>query len=317
MYGRQRGGTAIHEDNTMVDKSTATTAADRLLVLAPGLFVLLWSTGWISARYIVGTVEPLTFLVWRFGLSALVLAALVQATGAGWPRRPREFAHMLFSGVLIQALYLGAVWWAVAHGVPTGVSGLIAALQPIFTALLAPAILGEIISRRQWGGILLALAGIALVLSPKLTGLSADALRLAAVPIAINVMGMAAVTLGSFYQKRFIPTAHLLTSTTFQNVGALCAILPIAMLTETLVMRWTPVTIAVMAWSVVGLSIGATMLFFWMIRRGAVSRAASLIYLIPPAVAVEAYLLFGEQLVPLQMAGLVVTVIGVALAMKR
>jgi drug/metabolite transporter (DMT)-like permease len=292
-------------------------AADRILQLAPALFVLLWSTGWISARYIVGVVEPLTFLLWRYALSALVLAALVLSTGAAWPRRPRELLHMLASGVLIQAMYLGSVWWAVANGVPAGVSGLIAALQPIFTALLAPAILGEIISRRQWGGIGLSLAGIGLVLSPKLAGLGAEALRAAALPITVNIMGMASVTLGTFYQKRFIPTAHLLTATAFQNVGAFCATLPIACLMETLTIRWTPVTVAVMAWSVVGLSIGATLLFFWMIRRGAVSRAAALIYLMPPAVAVEAYLLFGEQLTALQVTGLAVTVIGVALAVKR
>jgi drug/metabolite transporter (DMT)-like permease len=299
-------------------ESSVLPTSDRVLLLAPALFVLLWSTGWISARYIVGVVEPLTFLLWRYAFSALVLAALVQATaGAAWPRSLRELAHMLISGVLIQALYLGSVWWAVAHGVPAGLSGLIAALQPIFTALLAPAILGEIITRRQWSGIALALAGIALVLSPKLLGLNADALRLAAVPIGVNVVGMLSVTFGTFYQKRFIPTAHLLTSTAFQNVGALLATLPLAMLTETLTMRWTPTTIAVMAWSVAGLSMGATMLFFWMIRRGAVSRAASLIYLMPPAVAVEAYLMFGERLAPLQVAGLVVTVVGVALAVKR
>lgn len=301
----------------MVAPQIEQPTADRILQLAPALFVLLWSTGWISARYIVGIVEPLTFLLWRYALSALVLAALVLATDAAWPRRPRELAHMLVSGVLIQAVYLGSVWWAVANGVPAGVSGLIAALQPIFTALLAPAILGEIITRRQWGGITLALAGIGLELSPKFTGLSAETLRSATIPIAVNVIGMASVTLGTFYQKRFIPTAHLLTATAFQNVGAFCATLPIAMLTETLVMRWTPTTIAVMAWSVVALSMGATMLFFWIIRRGAVSSAASLIYLMPPAVAVEAYLLFGEQLTPPQIAGLVVTVIGVALAMTR
>jgi drug/metabolite transporter (DMT)-like permease len=291
--------------------------ADRLLLLAPGLFVLLWSTGWISARYIVGIVEPLTFLAWRFALSALALAVLVQATGAAWPRRPRELAHMLVSGVLIQALYLGAVWWAVANGVPAGVSGLIAALQPIFTALLAPVLMGESITRRQWGGISLAVAGITLVLSPKLIGLTSEALGLVALPIGINIIGMASVTLGSFYQKRFIPTANLLTSTAFQNVGAFMALLPVAIATETLTMRWTPTTITVMAWSVVGLSMGATMLFFWIIRRGAVSRAAALIYLIPPTVAVEAFVLFGESLTLVQIGGMVVTVIGVALAVKR
>ncbi len=302
----------------MAEPQTAPApAAERVLLLAPALFVLLWSTGWISARYIVGEVEPLTFLLWRYALSALVLAALMQAMGAGWPTSRRQLGHLLISGVMIQAFYLGSVWWAVANGVPAGLSGLIAALQPIFTAMLAPTILGELVSRRQWGGIALAIAGISLVLSPKLLGLDAAALQQVSVPIAINIVGMLSVALGTFYQKKFIPTANLLTATAFQNVGALLATLPIAMLTETLVMRWTPVTIAVMAWSVVGLSIGANMLFFWMIRRGAVSRAASLIYLMPPAVAIEAYLLFGERMTALQMVGLVVTVIGVALAMKR
>jgi drug/metabolite transporter (DMT)-like permease len=290
---------------------------DTLLLAAPIMFVLLWSTGWICARFIVGVVEPLTFLLWRFGLSALALAALVQASGAGWPSKPRELAHMLISGVLIQALYLGTVWWAVANGVPAGLSGLIAALQPIFTAVLAPVILGELVTRRQWGGIALSLFGILLVLSPKLISLEPGALSQFALPMSFNVIGMLSVTLGTFYQKRFIPTANLLTSTAFQNIGAFCLVLPLAAMTETLVMHWTPITIAVMAWSVVGLSMGATMLFFWMIRRGAVTRAASLIYLMPPAVAIEAYALFGERMTLVQVTGLLVTVVGVALTVKR
>jgi drug/metabolite transporter (DMT)-like permease len=297
--------------------SPETADANPFLVLAPGLFVLLWSTGWIAARTIVGTTEPLTFLAWRFALSALLLAAIVQALGLAWPSSRREWGHMLLSGVMIQAVYLGAVWWAVYRGVPAGMSGLIAAVQPIFTALLAPVLLGEQISRRQWSGIGLSLLGIAAVLSPKLTGLGPGMLSEFAVPLIINVMGMISLSLGSFYQKRFIPTANLLTTTAVQNVGACLAILPFAALTETLVLHWTPLTIAVMAWCIVGLSIGATVLFFWMIRRGAVTRATALIYLVPPAVAVEAYLLFGERMTLLQGAGLVLTVIGVALTLKR
>jgi drug/metabolite transporter (DMT)-like permease len=285
--------------------------------LAPAIFVLLWSTGWISARYIVGTVEPLTFLVWRFALSALVLILLLRIAGVAWPSSRRELGHMLVAGVMIQAMYLGSVWWAVAHGVPAGLSGLIAALQPIFTALLAPSLAGERISGRQWGGIALCVAGIALVLSPKLIGLAPGTFDQSALPIAINIVGMLALSLGSFYQKRFIPTANLLTSTAFQNVGGCLAILPVAAATETLTMRWTPVTSAVMAWSIVGLSIGATTLFFWMMRRGAVTRATSLIYLVPPTVAVQAYLLFGEQMTPIQIAGLIITVVGVAQTQKR
>lgn len=282
---------------------------------APSLFALLWSTGWISARFGADHADPLTFLSFRHAFSAIALAALGVLLGARWPRTAPEIGHAVACGLLLNAVYLAGVWWAIAHGVPAGVSGLIAALQPILTALLAPALVGERIGRAQWTGVALGFAGIGLVLWPKL----ADAGDLAAVatPIAINVAGMLAVTLGAFYQKRFLARSDLIATQTLQFTGAFLFTLPLALAVESFRIEWNAIIVATMAWSVLGMSIGANCLLLLLIRHGAVSRAAALMYLMPPLVAVEAFLLFDERLSTFQLAGMAVTVVGVALAMRR
>jgi drug/metabolite transporter (DMT)-like permease len=286
-----------------------------LLRSAPLTFVLVWSTGWIAARYAAPYADPLTFLSVRFALAGLVVILLSVAAGARWPATPRDAMHAMMSGVLLHALYLGGVWWAVRHGLSAGLSGLVAALQPIMTAVLAPALVGERIRAGQWLGMILGFAGIALVLSPKLTG-TVD-LEAASVPILVNVVAMLAVTLGTFYQKRWIPTGDLRTVTALQYVGALIATVPLALLLEPLQITWNTTVILTMAWSVLGLSIGGIGLLLLLIRRGAVSRAAALIYLVPPAVAIEAYFLFGETMTLVQVGGMVLTAAGVALATRR
>jgi drug/metabolite transporter (DMT)-like permease len=288
------------------------------LACAPALFVFLWSTGWISARAAVIDCDPLTFLAARFSCALLVFAGLVIVTGAPRPVRWIDAVHAIVSGVLLHALYLGGVWWAVGQGVPAGISGVIAATQPILTALLAPMLIGERISRNQWAGILLGLAGVLVVLWPRLAAAQgADFAKLNGA-LAINLAGMLAVTLGTFYQKRFIPTADLRTTAMLQYVGAVPPLLLAAWLFEPAMrftVSWT--SVATMLWSVLAISLGAIMVYLWLIRNGAVSRAASLIYLVPAATAVEAWLLFGEQLWPVQMLGIVITVAGVALATRR
>lgn len=288
-----------------------------LIRLAPALFVLIWSTGWISARAAAPYCDPLTFLTIRYTLAAIALAVFAVLAGATWPRRRADFGHGLFSGVLLHAIYLGGVWWAIAHGLPTGVSGVIAAVQPILTALLAPRLAGETISRTQWAGIGLGFAGIALVLQPKLAALDAGTLSGVLWPLIINVIAMIAVTFGTFYQKRFIPTGDLRTMTFLQYVGAALVTLPIAWATESMRMTWNLPVIVTMAWAVLGLSIGAILLWLMLIRRGAVSRAAALVYLVPPTVAFEAFLLFGENLGPVQLVGMAITAAGVALAVRK
>ncbi len=288
-----------------------------LLRVAPLLFVLIWSTGWVVAGYSATFADPLTFLALRYALAALAMGLIALAMKASWPANPAEFRHALVSGVLIHAIYLGGVWWAVRHGLPAGISGLIAALQPIMTAFLSPMLVGERISPLRWAGVALGFIGIALVLSPKIVGLSPDMLSAVLIPIAVNAVAMLSVTLGTFYQKRFIPTADLRSVSTLQYVGALLVTLPAAWLLEPMHITWNLTMAAVLAWSVLALSVGAVGLYLMLIRRGAVSRAAALIYLIPPTVAVEAWLLFGEKLVAMQLVGMAVTVLGVLLATRK
>jgi drug/metabolite transporter (DMT)-like permease len=292
-------------------------AQTMLLRAAPALFVLLWSTGWISARAAAPYADPLTFLTVRFALAAVVLLPLVLIMRARWPARPADYWHLIVTGALIHAIYLGGVWYAVRHGVPTAISGLIAAIQPILTAMLAPVLLSERISPRQWAGVALGFAGIALTLSPGLSALAGDALTENVAALAINVVGMISVTLGTFYQKRFIASGDLRTVTLIQYIAAAAIMLPVAALLEPMRLEWNPQTIATMAWSVIGLSLGAIGLYLMLIRHGAVSRAAMLIYLVPPAVAIEAYVLFGETLGPVQWIGIAVTAVGVALAVRK
>lgn len=290
--------------------------SDLVLKIAPGLFVLIWSTGWISARYAAPYADPLTFLSLRYACAGAILTLLAFTAGAVWPRG-KAAGHAAISGVLLHAIYLGGVWWAISRGLPAGISGLIAAVQPILTALLAPKLVGEKITRRHWAGIVLGFAGIVLVLWPKLASLSGEALVLALERLLINVIAMISVTFGTFYQKKFVQTGDLRTVTTLQYLGALVVTLPLAILTEPMRIEWNTVMVLNLGWAVLALSIGAIGLLLALIRQGAVSRAATLIYLVPPAVALEAFLLFGETMSPLQVAGMVVTAIGVALAVRR
>jgi drug/metabolite transporter (DMT)-like permease len=287
------------------------------LRLAPILFVLIWSTGWVVAGLAAPYADPLTFLVVRYATAAVAMAGIAVALKAAWPLTRADYGHALMSGILLHALYLGGVWWAMRHGLPAGISGLIAALQPILTAMLAPALLGERISGRQWAGVGLGFLGIALVLQPKLAGAVPGATGAIWLPILINIAAMISVTLGTFYQKRFIATGDLRTVTSLQYVGALLATLPAAFLLEPMVIQWNGTMLFVLAWSVLALSLGAVGLYLMLIRKGEVSRAAALIYLIPPAVAVEAWLLFGETLIAIQIAGMALTVAGVALATRK
>jgi drug/metabolite transporter (DMT)-like permease len=291
---------------------------DSLLIrLMPFLFVLIWSTGWIAAGYAAPYADPLTFLSVRFGCAAVLLALLSVLSGAAWPSGWRNWAHALFAGALLHGIYLAGVWWAVRHGLPAGISGLIAALQPILTAALAPLMVGERISAMRWLGIGAGFGGIAMVLGPKLAGIEAAAIWPVLVPMLVNIAGMFAVTFGSFHQKRYQQSGDLRTMTTVQYLGALLVTLPLAAAFEPMAITWNLTMVLVLAWSVIGLSLGGIGLYLLLIRRGEVSRAATLIYLVPPAVAVEAYMLFGERLSLMQMAGMAVTVLGVILASRR
>ncbi len=280
----------------------------------PLLFVGIWATGFIVARLVAPHVDPLTFLTYRFVLSAAMFTAIAAAVRAAWPSGVRGWRDALIAGVLMQGIYLGGVFWAVRHGLPAGISALVTGLQPLLTALLAFPLLGERVGARRWAGIALGFAGALLVLQPQLR---AGPGGLLIVPLLVCGAGMVGMTLGTIWQKRTASTADLRTNAAVQFIGAALVAIPVAALTETgrfdaSWQAWTG-----LAWAVCGLSVGAISLLLILIKRRAVAGVASLFYLVPPVVAVLAFALFGEQLSALQVVGMAVAATGVAVASRN
>lgn len=283
----------------------------------PLLFTFLWSTGWIVAGYSARYADALTFLSLRFASAAVLVGLMALAAGAPWPRSRRAVIDIAITGVLLHGIYLAGVWWAVRHGLPAGISGLIAGLQPILTALFAPVLVGERISGVRWLGIACGFVGIALVLEPQLAGVDPAVLWAVLLPVLINIVGMIAVTLGSFYQKARVVSGDLRTVTAIQYTAAFLVTIPVAWALEPMRIEWNVTMLLVLFWSVVVLSLGGIGLYLFMLRRGEVSRIVTFLYLVPALVAVEAWLLFGETLSALQVAGMAVSILGVVLASRK
>jgi drug/metabolite transporter (DMT)-like permease len=279
----------------------------------PLLFVGIWATGFLVARLVAPHVDPLTFLSWRYLLSAAAFTAIAVWTRAPWPTDWRGWRNAAVTGVLLQAVYLGGVFWSVRHGLPAGISALLAGLQPLLTALLAFPLLGETVGRRRWIGIGLGFAGALLILAPRW---QAGVGEVALAPLAAGLLAMLGITLGTLWQKRTGAQGSLVTSAAIQFSVSLLITAPVAAWVETgrFDMSWQAWT--GLAWAVCGLSLGAISLLLTLIRRGSAAGVASLFYLVPPVVAILAWLLFDEQLTPLQMAGMAVVAVGVALASR-
>jgi len=259
---------------------------------APPLFVFLWATGFVAARLVVPHADPLTFLVLRYVLAAAILSVIAFAANAPWPKGGRGWVDAMIAGVLIHGGYLGAVFWAIKHGVPAGISALIAGLQPLVTGMLVGWLLGERVSARRWAGIAIGFLGTALVVAPKLGG----ATGFPPLAILVKFLGTVSITLGTIWQKRTAAAADLRTNAVAQFVGAALATLPLALVLENGRLDPVPELFIGLSWSVVALSIGAIGLLLVLIRRGAVAGVAALLYLVPPVSALMAYFLFGEAL---------------------
>jgi drug/metabolite transporter (DMT)-like permease len=279
---------------------------------APFLFVFIWGTGAIVARLVAPYSEPLTFLLLRYALTIAVLAGIALAVQAPWPATRRSWRDAMLAGMLLHGLYLGGMFWAVSSGVPAGVAALIAGLQPLATGLLVGPLLGEQVSRQRWIGILVGLAGAVLVIAPKLGVVGG----LPGGPLLVCVVAMISMTIGTIWQKRTGSVGDLRTSTVVQYVGAAIVTLPVAILVEQ--GRFDPnLSFGIgLLWAVFGLSIGGVGFLLFLIRRGAVAGVASLFFLVPPVSALIAYVLFGETLSPVQILGMLVAVIGIAITSR-
>lgn len=281
--------------------------------IAPHVFVLLWATGFVVARLSAGHVEPFTFLAIRFPIALAVFFVIALASNARWPSRFQS-VQAAIAGALMHAGYLGPVYWAVANGMPAGVSALIVGLQPLITAFLASAILGEEIGGRHWIGLATGIAGVVMVLQPKLSlsGLQG----VTSTTVAAVLFGTISVALGTVYQKRFAANLPLATGGVWQYAGASLVMLACAAAFESFGFDGSIQAWVALGWSVVVLSIGAILLLMLLIRHGDVGRVSSLIFLVPGVAALMAFLLFGETLTLLQIAGMAVCALAVLIVMR-
>jgi drug/metabolite transporter (DMT)-like permease len=287
----------------------ATDAAHARRQLAfPVLFVLLWSTGFIAAKYGLPYAPPLTFLLYRFALVATLMAVVAAITRAPWPRTLGEVGHVAVAAWLVHGVYLGGVFVALAGGMPAGTAAMLVGLQPILTVLVARGWLGERVVPRQWFGLALGLVGVWLVVRHKVAP-TGDVTDILAVSSAL-----AGISVGTLYQKRFCSHVDLRSGAVIQFAACALVYLPIASAFERAPVRWTPEFAFALGWSVVVLSVGAISLLYWLLRHGAAANVARLFFLVPAVTAVMASLMFGESLDALAIAGMVLIGAGVLLA---
>lgn len=279
----------------------------------PVVFVLIWSTGFIVARYGMPHAPPLSFLAVRYALSVLCFGVWVVAAGVAWPRSRTQWLHLAVTGVLMHAGYLGGVWAAVKAGMGSGLTALIVGVQPVLTALWLSAA-GTRVSARQWLGLGLGFVGLVLVVSRKFAqggpGDTATWLNL-----SYAVGALVCITAGTLYQKRHVTPCDVRSANAVQLMAALVVTLPLALL-EPEPMVWHPELVGAMAWSVFGLTLGGSSLLYLLIQRGAAATVSSLMYLVPPCTALIAWALFGEPITPLTLLGTAVTALGVGLVVR-
>ena len=278
----------------------------------PLLFVLIWSTGFVVARYGMPHAGPMAFLALRYLLSVLAFALWIAWAGAAWPRGRAQWGHLAVTGLLMHGGYLGGVWVAVKGGLGAGMAALIVGLQPVLTAMWLSVMVGgaQRVRPLQWSGLALGLVGLLLVVGHKLNlGQAAPA------NIAPAVLALASITIGTLYQKRWVAPCDVRTANTVQLGAALLATAPLALL-EPYTITWHPEMLGALAWSVLVLTLGGSSLLYMLIQRGAATAVTSLMYLVPPCTAVLAWWLFGETLTPLGLVGLACTVVGVALVVR-
>ena len=276
--------------------------------LTPFLFVFLWSTGFIGAKYGLPYAEPLTFLLTRYCLVLGLMTIFALATRAPWPRDARQIFHIGVSGIFVHALYLGGVFVAIKHGLPAGITALVVGMQPLLTACGAGWLLGERVSARQWLGLGLGFVGVTLVVANKLGNLPLGTMMIPA------LVALLAITAGTLYQKRFCPHFDLRTGSVIQFLPSAVITALAAGASETMVIDWTPSFVFALLWLVLVLSFAAISLLNVLIRNGSAVNVARLFYLTPPSTAIIAWAVFGETLGGLALVGMVLAVSGVYLA---
>lgn len=278
-------------------------AKSKLFAIVPAVFVVLWATGFVVSKLSAGHVGPLWFLSLRFPIAALFMLGVAFQQRAAWPDA-KHALHAMLAGAFLHGLYLGPIYWAVAEGLPAGVSALIVGLQPLLTAFMAALILGEVINHKHWLGLLVGLLGIGLVVWPKLIFTHVGGITPLTASCAL--FGAVAISFGTVYQKRFATGLHLATGGFWQYIGASFVVLLGAIALGDFQFDYSWQAWSALAWAVLVLSIGAITLLMILIREGEVSRVSGLIFLVPAVAALMTYVMFDEQLLVIQIIGMAV-----------
>ena len=283
---------------------------DAVVRAMPAVFVLIWSTGFIVARYGMPHAPPMKFLALRYFFS--IACFLVWAFAAGiavLPADRGQARHLAVTGILMHGGYLGGVWAAVKLGMGAGLASLLVGLQPVLTAVWVSS-RGGVVSQRQWAGLALGFGGLALVVWQKL---GVGEIGVANFLLALGAL--ASITVGTIYQKRFVVPCDVRTASLVQLCAAFLVTLPLTLL-EAEAVRWNAELVGAMAWSVLALTLGGSSLLFLLIHRGAATTVTSMLYLVPPCTAILAWLLFGEAITLLTIAGIALTAVGVSLVVR-
>jgi drug/metabolite transporter (DMT)-like permease len=277
---------------------------------APAIFVVLWSTGFIATKYVINNADPLTYLAIRMAIVVGLMAVIAAIARPKWPDLT-GVAHSAVAGILVHGFYLGGTAVAISHSIPAGLSALIPGLQPILTSTLANRFLGERVTPLQWGGLLLGLGGVVLILHNRPMSGEAGWGWLA------SAVSLVSITLGTLYQRRYCNQIDWRAGNLVQYVAVTIFFAIGAGLFENNVVRWTTEFMLALAWLAVVLSIGSIGLLYWLIRHQAATSVASLFYLVPAVTSLMAYALFGERLDPVGIAGMAACAAAVFLVNRR
>ena len=286
--------------------------------LIPWVFVWIWSTGFIAAKYGLPYAEPFTLLSYRFVITLFFLLILIIYKKSPWPETRLDFFHLLIAGVLIHGVYLGGVFQALKWGMPAGLGAMVIGLQPIGMALVAGVFLKEEVSKKQWTGLIMGLVGLYLVLFDSLDlteQIAFDGFPIWAVFAVI--ISLFAISIGTIYQKRFCSNMNLYSGAWVQYFSASILCILIVLFFENGEVSWSRTFILAMTWQVLGLSIGAILLLMTMIKKDALASVGSYFYLVAPLVAIQAWFLFEETIGLSALAGVVLISFGVAITTSK
>jgi drug/metabolite transporter (DMT)-like permease len=280
---------------------------------APWIFVAIWSSGFVVAKYAFRSSDVIFFLSVRLLIAAAILALITVLAGQSLKLSKSDLRSSLAIGVALHALYLGGVWQAIAEGSPSGIASVITSMQPIFVSIIAIGLLKEKLTQRQVLGLILGFAGVLMVLAPAFS----RAGEMTVLALVLLIAALTGSTSATLMQKKIGHSIPLLAGTTYQFLIAGVVLGLYSLFTHQLRLDWNLESSLAMVWAVVVTSLIAIPLLLWMLTRGSAARVSSLLYLVPPTTAIQAYILFGEKLNPQAMIGIAMTAVGVALVQKR